>query len=555
MSLDGNIIRHLVKEFNNVLTTGRINKIYQTSKYDLLFLINTKQGKKQLLISSSPSYARIHITERKYEKPDYPPTFCMFLRKQLEGGIIKDISQKENDRIIVFKIEKRNELGDLQNKSLILEMMGRHSNIIVANEDFKILEAIKHNMPFDGPDRTIFPGAIYEFPTTDQINPYDEELLNHFLSNPDNYNQASIQAKLMGFSPLIASEIMSRLETTKTPIKEIFHDIMKEFNPTIITARKDYFYYTDITSISGDRKHFVTVNELLDRFYYDRDQINIIKQKSKDLVKFVNNSINRISHKIEKLEQDLKNTDKREKFRVNGELVQANLHKIKKGDSKITCLNYYTNEEVTISLDDKLSPVKNSERLFKKYKKLKASIPHINEQIEKALLERKYFYQLEQQIDNASLKDIEEIKDELIEKKYLKGKQEKKKRNKKLNYETYHDELGIEIIVGKNNKQNEYVTHKLAKHNEVWFHTKDAPGSHVLVRSPFPLEEITIRTAAQLAAYNSKMKQSSSVAVDYLETRYIKKVPGKINSFVTYKNQKTIYIDPDEEFIINLLKK
>lgn len=555
MSLDGNMIRHLTKEFKEVFETGRINKIYQTSKYDLLFLINTKEGRKQLLISSSPSYARIHITEKKYEKPNLPPTFCMFLRKQLLNGIVKDITQKENDRIIVFTIEKRNELGDLSSRLLILEIMGRHSNIIITDNQYKILEAIKHNMPFDGPDRTIFPGAIYEFPTTDQVNPYEDESFNTFINNPENHNTKAIQSGLMGFSPLIAKEIMFRSEHSSSSIEEITGGIKEEFNPTLITSKKDFFYFTDITYIEGERMHFKSVNELLERYYYDRDQIDIVKQKSKDLVKFIRNGINRINHKLDKLNKDLTNTDKRDKFRVSGELIQANIHLIKKGDTTLTCINYYTNEEVTITLDNKLTPIKNSEKFFKKYKKFKNSIPHINHQIKLAQIERKYFFQLEQQIENASLKDIEEIKDELVEKKYLKGKQNIKKRKKKLNYETYKDELGIEIIVGKNNKQNEYVTHKLAKHNEVWFHTKDAPGSHVLVRAMFPLEETTIRTAAQLAAYNSKMKHSSSVAVDYVEVRYIKKVPGHINSFVTYKNQKTIFIDPNEEFIINLTKK
>ena len=186
MSLDGNIVRHLTKEMNETLTTGRINKIYQISKYDLLFIINTKVGKKQLLISSSPSYARVYMTEMKYEKPDYPPTFCMFLRKQLDGGIIKALYQVDNDRVIVFEVEKRNELGDLAVKKLILEVMGRHSNIIVTDHSNKILESIKHNMPFDGNERTIFPGATYEFPTTTQLNPYKEDELSTFLEDPEN---------------------------------------------------------------------------------------------------------------------------------------------------------------------------------------------------------------------------------------------------------------------------------------------------------------------------------------------------------------------------------
>ena len=261
-------------------------------------------------------------------------------------------------------------------------------------------------------------------------------------------------------------------------------------------------------------------------------------------------------YKIEKLNKDLINTSKRDILKVKGELIQANLYNISKGDSVLVCLNYYNNEEIRIDLDIKKTPVQNSAKYFKKYKKLKTSIPYINKQIREAKNEMKYFEQLLHQIDNASLKDIEEIKDELIEKKYLKQKLVKsKKRKKKPNFETYYDDDNIEILVGKNNIQNSFITHKLAKHNEVWFHVKGAPGSHVVVRKTFPLTESTIRTASQLAAHFSKLRQSSSVPVDYVEVRYIKKVPGKMNSFVTYKNNKTIYIDPSEDFILNLKRK
>ncbi len=555
MSFDGNIVRKITKELYESLNTGRINKIYQLSKYDLLFVINSKTGKKQLLISNSPAYSRIHLTQMQYEKPDYPPTFCMFLRKHLEGGIIKDIYQITNDRVIVFLVQSRNELGDLSTKKFIIEVMGRHSNIIIADENNKILEAIKHVMPFDGKERTIFPGAIYLTPVSDKIDPYNVDKRNEFLSNPENINDVSFLNNFVGFSPLISREIMSRFNTSKKSISVIFEEILSEHNPVIITSRKDYFYFTDITYLDGERKQFESVNSMLDRYYYERDSIDIIKQKSKDLVKFIKNFIIKSKHKIEKLNKDLIKTNKRDVLRIKGELVQANLRNITKGDSSLTCIDYYTNQEVTIDLDTKLGPVRNSEKFFKKYKKLKKSIPHIKIQIKEAMNEIRYFEQLLHQVENASLKDIEEIKDELIEKRYIKKKAINKKKKKRPNYETFYDIEGTEILVGKNNIQNEYITHKLAKHNEVWFHAKDAPGSHVVVKKRFPLSETTIRTASQLAAYFSKMRHSSSVPIDYLEVRYLKKVPGKINSFVTYKNNKTIYIDPDEEFVINLKRK
>lgn len=555
MSFDGNVLRKLTNEFSQKLTTGRINKIYQISRYDLLFVINTKTGKEQLLISASPSYARIHLSAIKYEKPNDPPTFCMFLRKHIDSGIIEEIYQIGNDRVIVFKIRKRNELGDMTHKKLVFEAMGRHANLIVMDENNKILEAIKHDMPFDGKDRTIFPGAIYEYPKGNKINPLDIEKRNVFLQNTENITEKSIQDAFEGFSPLIAREIMYRLEHTKKTITDIFTNIMAESLPKIYFGKRDIFYYAALTHLDVKSKSFDTMNQLIDRFYLDRDKTDIIKQKSKDYIKFVKNSIKRLKIKIEKLKMDLVNTEKQDTFRKKGELIQANLYNMKKGDTKLVCLDYYEDKEIEIVLNPKLSPVENSEKFFKKYKKLKTSIPYINRQIRNASNELIYFDELLHQIENASLKDIEEIKTELEDKNYIKRKTKLKKRIKKPNYDTYFDADGIEILVGKNNIQNAYISHKIAKHNEVWFHTKNAPGSHVVVKAQFPLSETTIRTAAQLASYFSKMKTSSSVAVDYLETRYLKKVPGKISSFVTYTNNKTIYIDPDEEFILNIKKK
>ena len=557
MSFDGNILRKVTSELNETLLTGRINKIYQLSKYDLLFIINAKSSKNQLLISSSPSYSRIHLSKMVYEKPDTPPTFCMFLRKHLEGGIIEKISQVSNDRIIIFDIRKRNELGDVTIKKLVFEVMGRHSNLIITDDNFKILDAIKKVMPFDGKERTIFPGAIYQTPITDKIDPYNKVSRDENLSIPENINEKSFLNNFIGFSPLLAREIIYRFNESKIPIKKIFDMILNESNPQIISSRKDYFYFTSLSHLQGKIKEFDSVNNMLDRYYYERDSIDIIKQKSKDIVKFIKNHISKSKTKIEKLNKELVNTSTRDKYKIKGELIQANLYNMSKGDNVLICINYYDNTEIRIDLDIKKTPVQNSGKYFKKYKKLKTSIPHIKKQIRAAKNEMRYFEELLHQVENASLKDIAEIKDELVDKRYLKQKitNLKKKKKKKPNFETYFDEEGIEILVGKNNIQNEYITHKLAKHNEIWFHVKGAPGSHVIARKINPLSESTIRTAAQLASYFSKLRTSSSVPVDYVEVRYIKKVPGKINSFVTYKNNKTIYIDPDEDFILNLKRK
>ncbi len=553
MSFDGNTIHHLVNEWNDAFKQGRIQKIYQMSRFDLLFVIHVNKQKHQFLISSSPRYARAYITTRNYEKPDYPPTFCMFLRKQLEGGMIKEIRQIENDRIVVFSIEKRNELGDLGIKQMILEMMGRYSNIIVTDEQGRILEAIKHSLPFDTDNRTLFPGAIYEYPPMDKINPYHKEELSALLANPEQINYTNLLQNLMGFSPLVIQEILYRFESEKESLESIFHTLLHTKQPTFIHGNKEQYYGIDLHHVDGNREVFDSMNALLDEYYLDRDKVDVIKQYAKDLTTFVKNQIARLLHKLDKLALDYEQTKGMDEYRVMGELIQNNLHVIQKGDRRITCLNYYTNEDVTITLDPMLTPIQNSTKYFKKYKKQKTSIPYIEEQIADAKKQLEYFYELESQFKYATINDVIEIKEELIALKYIKGSLPKRKKQKP-NFDTYYDTLDIPIVVGKNNLQNEYITHKLAKHNEVWFHTKDAPGSHVVVRHPFPLDEITIRTAANLAAYHSKMRHSGSVPVDYTEIRFIKKIPGKAGSFVSYTNQKTIYIDPDERAILALKK-
>ncbi len=556
MSFDGNVLRVVTGELKTALTTGRINKIYQLSAYDLLFIIHNKKMKHQLLISASPNYARIHLTNKQTERPSTPPTFCMFLRKHLDGGIIKQIEQIGNDRLIIFDIEKRNELGDLQIKKLVIEVTGRHANIIVTDSQFKILEALKHNMPFDGTDRTIFPGAIYRILPNKKVDPLNKTDRDSFLENPDHIDKQLLLNHFQGCSPLLINEVLYRYESN-IHIKSIFESVLHDIKPVIIQSKKDYFYYTDLTHINGPRKYFDTVNEMLDRYYFERDSLDIIRQRSKDIVKFVRNYISKSEYKIEKLTKELRQTEKKDKFKIKGELIQANMYNMKKGETLLKTINYYDNTEIEIVLDPKKDPIENMEKYFTKYKKLRKSVPHINKQIDSAKQEVQYFEELLHQIENATLKDIEEIKDELEDKKYIRKKitSKKVKKKKKPNFDTYFDEDGIEIVVGKNNIQNEFITHKLAKHNEMWFHVKSNSGSHVLVRSTNPLSETTIRTASQLAAYHSKSKNSSSVPVDYVQVRYVKKVPGRIGSFVTYKNNKTIYIDPDQEFVIALKKK
>lgn len=555
MSYDGTLLRKVTNELQDKLSSGRITKIYQLSSYDLLWMIHANNEKHQLLISASPNYARIHLTNSKKERPDTPPQFCMFLRKHLEGGIIESITQKDNDRVLTMDILTRNELGDKVTKKCIVEVTGRHANIIVTDPSMKILDAIKHNMPFDGSERTIFPSAIYQYPPTDKLDPFIKDTTIQVLNKQDDVSPKWLLDTFMGLSPLCANEIIHRREQGQ-PLAQAFFTVLDDTNYTLIESKKDYFYYTDLKSISGPRKHFASANELLDRYYYERDTIDILRQKSKDILKLIKNNIDKQAHKAEKLSRDLRNTNKRENFKIKGELIQANLYNIKKGDTLLQTINYYTNEAIDISLDPKKDARQNMESYYKKYKKLKASIPHLERQIDLAKKEKAYFEELLHQLDYTTIKDIEEIKEELEVNGYLKNKNKtKKKKKNKPNYDTFYDADGVEILVGKNNIQNDYLTHKLAHHTDTWMHVKNATGSHVIVRQKDDLSETTIRTAAQLAAYYSVMRHSSSVAVDYTLVRNLKKVPGKKGSYVTFKQNKTIYIDPDEEFIIQLKKK
>ena len=555
MSYDGVTLHHILQELKSTLTTGRITKIYQLNNYDLLFFIYAQNNKHQLFVSASPNYARMHLTTMPQERPQNPPNFCMFLRKHLEGGLIEEITQHENDRVAIIDVRKRDELGDIVTKKVIYEATGRHSNLIITDEQFKILEAIKHVMPFEDASRTVYPGATYQFPKTDQINPFTLTYKEDFFEDPNNFTNKIIRQTFMGFSPLVAKEVVYRFEEKKESMKEAIKYVTTSYNPSIIKGKKDVFYAFDLEHIEGTRETFPTMNQCVDRFYYKRDQINQLKQQSKDVIKFIDHKIEKLNDKIDKLSNDLSKTSNLEDIRKKGELIIANLHQMNKGDTSLTCHDYYEDKEVTIQLDETKTPVQNSERYFKKYKKRKASIPHLNKQIKLAKKERSYFENLQHQIAHATSKDVEEIKEELIHYKYMKASKSKKKMKTKPNYEKFVTKDGVEILVGKNNLQNDYITNKLAKYNEVWFHVQNAPGSHVLVRKAFPLSEDTIRTAAMLASYFSSLRDSSSVPVDYCEARYIKKIKGKMNSNVIYSNQKTIYIDPEESFVIELRKQ
>ncbi len=551
MSFDGIMLRRVIKELNNTLLSTRITKIYQLSEYDLLFQVRGKQNS-TFLMSISPQYTRLHQTENTYDKPSHPPMFCMFLRKHIEGSRIEAIQQHHNDRIATFTLKTTNDLGDLTHKYLIFEALGKDANIILLDENKKVLDAIKHTGPFDQQDRTIVPGAQYRYPTDERINPYNEDTLTAFLEKTPLESVKDYLQNLSGISPLFIHEYKHRLLPNIDRIT-LFKSMLQETNYNITLNKKATFSYLDLTHIDGVKTTFKTTTALFDTYFYERDTADKRKQKAKDLTQFVARQIDKLKNKREKLQKDLNKTDDLETIRRNGEFILSYQHLIKKGDKHLNITDYYTQTPVRIPLDPTKTPIQNSDAYFKRYKKRKTSIPYIKKEMRKAKHELEYFQVIESQIDQASLQDLEEIRSELQSLKYLK-KQTKKGKQKRTNITTYLFD-NIEIMVGKNNLQNEKITHDLAKHNDVWFHVQNAPGSHVVVKSSFPLKEDIIRAASNLAAYYSKLRHSSSVPVDYTEVRNIKKIPGKLPSFVRYSQQKTIYIDPDTTFIQSLKQK
>ncbi|MDX5476243.1 MAG: NFACT family protein [Bacillaceae bacterium] len=569
MSFDGIFTNRMTKELQENLETGRVSKVYQPYKNELLLTVRANGKNQKLLISAHPSYARIHITEETYENPSEPPMFCMLLRKHLEGSIITSVSQIGMDRIIVLEFKTRNEIGDISYKQLFVEIMGRHSNIIFVDKDRNlILDSIKHVPMAVNRHRSITPGQTYTLPPEqEKLHPFEatEELVKQKLDYLGGKLDKQLVNNFAGISPLLAKEAIYRAGiANRDSLPKSFISIINsiksgDISPQIITKDdKETFYLIDLKHINGDTKLFTSLSELLDRFYFGKASRDRVKQQANDLERYVQNEIQKNKKKIKKLEQTLEDAKKADKYQLEGELLTANLHNVKRGDKQVEVVNYYDENgaTVTIELSPRLTPSENAQKFYQKYQKAKNSLAIVKEQIEKAIQEINYFDMLSQQLETASPKDIQEIREELMEEGYLKIKQKKGNKKNKIQkpvLEQYQSTDGTEILVGKNNKQNDFLTNKVARRDELWFHTKDIPGSHVVIRDLEP-SDTTILEAATIAAYFSKARQSSSVPVDYTKIRNVKKPSGSKPGFVTYDNQQTIFVTPDEELIIKLKK-
>ncbi|SOC37976.1 Rqc2 family fibronectin-binding protein [Salinicoccus kekensis] len=552
MAFDGNFVHALCDELK-IIQSGKINKIQQMDETTLIFKVRSQGANHQLLISAHPMYARFHLTREKYEFPFDPPMFSRVLRKHMEGGIIKSIEQIGNDRRVHITVNSKNEIGDDITRILILEIMGKHSNIIMTDEDYKIITGIKHLTPNNN-IRTVMPGFKYEAPPTDEkLNPRTDEI--NTLPARIDFNSGKLSRQILkaveGFSPLFIREIEHHakhftIENIVPAIKEGLRRA-EEITPVLYRLDKDVFYFTKLHHLGTEPEVYPTLSALLDDYYHSRFQNNMIRQKAQDYLHVIEREYDRVERKIEKLHEDLAEAEKKDEYQKYGELITAFMHEVKRYDKEVTVQDYYTDQEVTIPLDPELPPSENAQKYYRMYNKLKNRETTAYEQLEKAHQDKKYFESLLHQMDAITTSaEVEEIREELVEEGILKFKKSnKKKKKQKIQLHEFRTTNGLTVFVGKNNKQNDHLTSKKSRNNHLWFHTKDIPGSHVVIaHPPHEIEEADILDAAKIAAFHSKAGSSESVPVDYTEIKHVHKISGAKPGFVTYTDQKTVFVTP-----------
>lgn len=558
MAFDGAFLYKIIEELKTAIDS-HVDKIYQPSRDELVFLLRKKGFVKRLLITTKQGSARIHFTENKYENPAVPPNFCMFLRKYLSSARLIDIKQPSLERVAEFCFSATNEMGDTVNLTLVAELIGNQSNVILL-KDGKILDSLKHS-DVETAKRLILPGATYEYPESlRKQNPLTNDL-SDFLSEGHSDISKALLNNVEGFSPLICREIEYKSQncSLNSAFYNVIEDIKNKNNPILILnpdkTALDYSY-TEIHQYGNDfeNKIFESFSLLLDTFYTQKDTVSRINSAAHDIIKLVTNLISRTEKKLSLRLNELEKCKDRENLRIYGELIKANLHLIKNGSSFAEVVNYYDENlnTVRIPLNPALSPSKNADKYFKDYKKT-----YTAEQTLSALTkeDREELIYFDSVLDNISrsktLAEIAEIRTELSEAGYLKNtSQIKSKKNTVPSLQEEKSIEGFRILIGKNNIQNDYITTKLASKKDLWFHTKNIPGSHVVIMCDGEdVSDETILFAASLAAKNSKAANGANIPVDYTPIKFVKKPAGAKPGMVIYTTNKTVYVTPKEENI------
>ena len=544
MSFDGFFLHHMTEELRRELLGGRIQKINQPFEQELVLQIRSNRKSHKLLLSAHPVFGRVQLTDTTFENPAVPNTFIMVMRKYLQGAVIEAIQQVENDRILEISVSNKNEIGDSVAVTLVIEIMGKHSNIILLDKaSGKIIEAIKHVGFSQNSYRTILPGSTYVAPPqTGSLNPFtvgDEKLFQ--ILQTEDIEPKRLQQIFQGLGRDTATELSGRLTADKLKTFRAFFA-----SPTQPSLTEKSF---SALLFSDSKTQMSSLSELLDTFYKDKAERDRVNQQASELIRRVENELDKNRKKLGKQEEELLATENAEEFRQKGELLTTFLHQVPNDQDQVELDNYYTGEKIIIALDKALTPNQNAQRYFKRYQKLKEAVKHLTSLIEETRVTILYLESVETALAQASLTEIAEIREELIQTGFIRRRQ-REKIQKRQKPEKYLATDGQTIIlVGRNNLQNDELTFKIAKKDELWFHAKDIPGSHVVITGNLQPSDEVKTDAAELAAYFSKARLSNLVQVDMIEVRKLNKPTGGKPGFVTYTGQKTLRVTPDEEKI------
>lgn len=569
MAFDGVVIASLVSELNHTIANARISKIAQPEKDALLLTLKGSCGQKRLFLSASASLPLIYLTEKNKPSPLTAPNFCMLLRKHISNGRIVRIWQPDMERIIHFEIEHLDDLGDVRQKTLTIELMGKHSNLIFTDENKMIIDSIKHVPAQVSSVREVLPGRDYFIPSQGKHNPLMAELsefLEKALAKPVSAAKA-IYTSYTGISPCTANEICYRAgidadapaaslnEEEKLHLGNHFiwmmQDIREErFTPNIVLENRRPLEFSSVRLTQYGHlecEEEDSVSAVLEHFYAARDTYTRIRQKSVDLRKIVSTALERNHKKYQLQLKQLQDTEKRDKYKVYGELINTYGYSLEEGAKTLEALNYYTNEMIKIPLDTQLSPKENAKKYFEKYSKLKRTNEALSELIVETKAEIEHLESIATSLDIAlNEDDLVQIKEELTEYGYIRRRGHEKKQKVKSRPFHYRSSDGFDIYIGKNNYQNEEITFKLANGGDWWFHAKKIPGSHVIVKTNGEeLPDRTFEEAAMLAGYYSQGREAEKIEIDYLQRKNVKKPNGSAPGFVVYYTNYSMAVKPD----------
>ena len=550
MSFDGFFLHHMVEELRRELVNGRIQKINQPFEQELVLQIRSNRQSHRLLLSAHPVFGRIQLTQTTFENPAQPSTFIMVLRKYLQGAMIESIEQVENDRIVEITVSNKNEIGDHIQATLIIEIMGKHSNILLVDKSsHKILEVIKHVGFSQNSYRTLLPGSTYIAPpSTESLNPFtvkDEKLFE--ILQTQELTARNLQSLFQGLGRDTANELESLLVSDKL---STFRNFFSQETKPCLTESS----FSPVPFSNQVGESFASLSDLLDTYYKDKAERDRVKQQASELIRRVENELQKNRHKLKKQEKELLATDNAEEFRQKGELLTTFLHQVPNDQDQVTLDNYYTNQPITIALDKALTPSQNAQRYFKRYQKLKEAVKYLTELIEETKATILYLESVETVLNQAGLEEIAEIREELIQTGFIRRRQREKIQKRKKPEQYLASDGKTIIYVGRNNLQNEELTFKMARKEELWFHAKDIPGSHVVISGNLNPSDEVKTDAAELAAYFSKGRLSNLVQVDMIEVKKLNKPTGGKPGFVTYTGQKTLRVTPDPEKIASMKK-